>query len=246
MVSKKLIYNFSFLTWVLILSGCSSPAPLLLRSVDLMSPLVSDSPLSGQAGGVLNVTPTEIDLYSSEMTPQPTGKVSLRENGYFYSTGFLDLGLTVLPRFEIYSLDQGFGGKWQFLSSEMGQGYIAAIKYGTLKVNYHSYGSNAGISYDVKGSEAGVSLGYQFEKFIPYASYVSRTYNVLSSTSRGSRDDSGKHQTQAIGIVFSAPPNPESKIKFNYTFEITRTTCNWLLGEETIQYNLGGLYGITW
>lgn len=211
-----------------------------------MSPLVSETILAGHAGAALNVTPTVIDLYSSEMTPSPTNNVTLRSGAYYYTTGFLDLGLTILPRFEIYSLDQGIGGKWQFLGNEESQGYKAAIKYGILKVKYLSYGSNAGISYDVKGNEAGVSFGYQIDHYTPYASYVSRSYNVLSSSPRGARDDSGNHQSQAVGIVFSGPPRPESKIKTTFTLECARTISNWVLGEETIQYNLGYLFGITW
>lgn len=96
--------------------SCAGTTPLVLRSVDFMSPHVSEKVLGGQVRVGIDYLPTQVVLFDRSMSPSPSGTVVF-DHDVRYATAFFDIGVSVLPKFELYSLDKGAGVKWQFLSA---------------------------------------------------------------------------------------------------------------------------------
>lgn len=198
--------------------------PLVLRSVDFMTPHVSEKPLSGYLRAAVNFVPTQVVTATNAMTPAPATDINFKRDAA-YMTGFLDAGVSLLPHFELYSIDKGLGAKWQFWSSE--KGLEAAVKSGIIAVKYNTTNSNAAtVSYNASGIENGLSLGYRFAKALPYLSYVKKTYTADTTTPNGSSTNKGTHQTTAIGLQF-LDINPQARIQLSCVLEVSFTNADW-------------------
>lgn len=206
----------------LLLSSCSSVAPLYLRNVDFLTPTVRDQSLAAHFGINLNNRPTALQVYEGTAAT-PVYPLKIANDEALTGTGFLEAAVTPMPYLEIYYLDQGLGLKWQVLQESP---WVSAIKVGRLKVNYgssNSYGQE--VHYAVGGEEVGISGGYQSERFIPYISYVRKFYTAASNNKNSSRIDRGVHSSTGIGIEWLI--GPEKQVRPSLLLEVANTEINW-------------------
>lgn len=226
--------------------SCSTTTPLLLRSVDFMSPRVETDSFSGEVGLGLNMVPTELVLFEGMGNDLEKPIALGRAKGY--PTTFAIAHLALLRQIGLYYIDSTYGMKWQFLGDNKPGTWSAAVKGGFTDLKYSSVNSNASnVSYSVKATESGVSLGYQFENILPYLSFVRRFYVASSSSARGARVDQGAHSTGALGFEFSVDSNAVlgQNRKGILGLEFAHTDANWdnqfLLSDE-----LGIKFSVHW
>lgn len=222
----NLLYS-TLLLFVFICGGCATNYPLVLRSVDFMSPKVSSQPFTTRLGFATNVFPTTLTNFDDGMSPHLTDQIKIANGEQLAEvTTFLDVGLTLLPNLEIYSIDQGYGVKYQFLGQNLPMSWNGAIKYGTVSVDYSSYNGNMSIDHYAAGNEVGLSLGYSLKSLLPYLSFADRRYKTLTTTETQNQKLNGHHQTIALGLEWTL--NKENS-SFNSTiiFETSVTHAIW-------------------
>ena len=208
--------------WIFATLGLMScgTTPMLLRSVDFMSPHVSDKPFSGYLRTGVDVAPVQVITATNATPPVPATDVNFKQD--VYPIGFFDIGLSLLPRFEVYSIDKGFGGKLQFWGSDEG-GFEAAVKTGLL---YVKYSTKESVTYSATGTETGLSMGYRTSYLVPYLSFVKKTYAADTTTPSGSNTNKVSHLSKSIGLQFLNWKST-SKIQFSGILEFAMTDADW-------------------
>jgi hypothetical protein len=177
------------------------------------------------------------------MSPSLTESLEV-ENGTSMDeiTTFLDAGLVIWPHFEIYSIDKGFGLKYQVLGNNQNQEWQSSIKVGSIKVDYTSTNENlAAIHHNTTGSEVGISVGYRWAAFGPYVSYVNRNYDLMTSIENKYQKKHGRHQTGALGVEWEFF-SKENSLSLSLILETSITYASW----PGISTQLAPVHGIQW
>lgn len=244
--------TFGSLALTLCLSGCAQTIDL--RASHFAVPVVGEQSFSGQAH-IAAVSRTRVRLLENyQSNPPVDGETKINEDAsisdIFFPIGNLsfDLKLALAAGAEIYAQGTMFGLRWQILNHAAGSDkWVAAIHgaSGGYRTTV-SAGSppTSEVSSQVRTAQGGISLGYQFQDVVPYASYIYEHHDASSDVkntggSFGPYTDSGYHQYATFGLASAGPG-------LSYAIEIGSISILWNGGASAQQTATGLRLGWAW
>ncbi len=163
-----------------------------------------------------------------------------------------DVSLTVYNGIEIYMENLLWGAKYQFLNNGpennvwvgSAQGAYGTKSESTDDLVVSGASSNAEASSDVVTSQAGISLGYKFNRIVPYFSYIYEAHKIETKVKSihgnfGPYDDEGVHSYYSLGI---SSHGPGLRLAFEYSY----IDIKWTDSPRTHQGALGLKVGFDW
>lgn len=242
-----LLLAFSFFT------ACSHTVDF--RTAHFQKPTVNEK----QWGGTVAVSmspPTQVEIISNRTSNPPGRVVTINEDIDVGSLLLLDdinieAGIAVVHSLELYYQADVAGLKWQFLNPGGAKNtWVASIFAGYGTWSSTSGGSSDEAVSDVKTTQYGTSIGYQFDKTVVYVSYIQDSHDVETNVTNsngnfGPYEDKGVHK--AVGIGLSAVFN-----HFRLGLEYNLVTSDWSTENNDFndlsesQDGLGVQLGFTW
>lgn len=229
-----------------------------VRSNHFATPMVNTQPFHGQffISGSTDSRITVIDDITQNPPLRTSVKInkdySVRDILFPTDVPSLNLNLAIINKVETFIDGYYLGLKWQFLdSSDEANAWIASIQgaSGSLEIT-DGFSSSASAKSVTRSYYWGASMGYKFNQFITYFSYlreahkVSTTVNIKDSVSVpggnfGPYTDTGIHDNLSFGI--------ESKgAGFHYGFEYAMIQMIWNKTSRGYQNNFGLKAGYAW
>lgn len=238
------------------LSACSHT--IKFRASHFAIPITSEK----QWGGQLAISGTSVTAVTlvNDYTSNPPVRDTVRINsstdldvddalfGGAFSTLGLDGNLSLLNSLDLYLENSIFGLRWQFLNhGKSEETWVAALQLGvgnrSESQSNDTSGTTASVASKIHTTQTGITVGYQFEKVVPYFSYVQERHAVTTDIDNiggnFSYNDSGTHECYAIGLT--------KKMKdLTYAFEYTHLNIDWNRAKKETQGAVGAKIGFAW
>lgn len=237
--------------------GCAHTVDL--RASHFAVPVVSDEDWTPQlhASFTSNTSITVLDDYTSN--PPIEGPVQINQNDSDLTDVLLpgiknigmDASLSLKWGLEAFLHGSKLGLRWQFLNHGQGSHkFVAALHASSGNFidgqSREGGGTKSEVDSTVISTQAGLSVGYAFDKAIPYISYINENHNITSEVknnggSFGPYKDSGRHIYYTLGLT--AP----LRDGFVYTVEVSGIDIQWNNPEVKGWQNSGGFrLGYSW
>lgn len=243
------------------LSACSHHK-IELRANHFLTPIVAEKTLSGHAHLAITSVSTITLVEDKTSNPPLRDRVRINEDDELSEAIAslmpirnisVDAGLTVLEGLELGLNGNVLALKYQFLNRQQTNTWISAISLGAgLQDQSSSSSSSSGggtttteVQSNIKILRTGASIGYRYDNWTPYASYVYENFDVSTDieNSHGKFNDlkdSGNHNSFSIGITTSKPG-------FSMAAEYSLIRLEWNRATDVEwQSALGGRLGFAW
>lgn len=235
--------------------GCAQTIDL--RASHFAVPVVSNNDWSPQLHGSFTSN-TSIGVLSDYTSNPPIeGNIQINANVDWVDVllpGFKNIGLdgslSLKYGFEAFLHGSKIGLRWQFLNHGEAPGkWVSALHVSTGSTGKSlSQGDPATSETQSVAStnQVGVSVGYTFDKIVPYFSYILENHDVKTDVKNSGGDfgpykDKGEHTYYTMGIT--APITRG----FVYTLELSGIGMNWNNSEtKGWQNSLGLRLGYSW
>ncbi|WP_413560189.1 hypothetical protein [Bdellovibrio sp. HCB209] len=214
-------------------TGCTHT--INFRSSHFASPLVEDQAGGGHVAAV-GTAATKVTVVNNTGTNPPSVEPILinadvnTEDLFLINNVGLDGRITVWKGLELFFDNSLLGARVQILNhGATANNWVAAIHgaFGNREVSdTNNYGSSSDESKSkVDTKQAGISVGYRYEKVAPYFSYINESHNVSTTVknnygSFGPYESKGNHQYFSLGLTSVGSG-------FRYGIEYNKIIIDW-------------------
>jgi hypothetical protein len=244
MTKKILFYAVLFFEF-----GCSHTIDF--RAVHFITPTTGENTWDGEFSGIIASATTKVSVINDIQTNPPSRtSVDINED-YDIADLFMlhnigtDLKVTTFKGLDLVLEDSVLSLKYQFLNSgAKASSWVASIQAGMGSRKSITKKDSDEAESVVKTTSAAISIGYVFEKVIPYLSYLKENHDVSTTVVNtngnfGPYDDMGTHEAAALGVTSYSKG-------FTWAIEYDLLNIKWDRGEKTNQEAFGVKLGYAW
>lgn len=230
----------------LIVSGCTHS--IEMNSAHFITPMTNDNQWGGMVA-LSGAKPTTVMLVEG-IGSNPPVRNGVKINDDINSTELIlleyldvDLKLSVYPSVEVTVDSEVVGVKWQFLNHRQSDTVLASLLVGYGSRSKESSTGTAKAKTELQTTRTGVSVGYGFAEWAPYASFVYDQHKTKTEVNNNSGkfnyDDKGTHQNISIGVSTRGQALAAA-LEFNHVM------LDWDGAKKTSQDGIGIQLGYQW